>query len=288
MIDNTPQKGRRFSHVYLDRGAPVSDSSRFRRRVTAFLYECSDRYRSFDLTRLARLIHLEIGLKVPPTGYGGYDYHKFLEDISVVDFLDCITLFWRFAKRGSGEKCADAWRAFVDRTMKEENIGYRIDEGGGVHFQPDEEFARNRSATLESLKGKRYEAILDAFESSVANLNRRDYKSAIRSSVEAAEILLKLISGEKKVSRLGPAEIEKTLKPLVQEFYKENSPAQKTANSLLNSFGDWVTAAQSYRHGQITDGPAPPPVEVAVAMVSLGSAFLRWLASLDHLRGISR
>lgn len=121
------------------------------------------------------------------------------------------------------------------------------------------------------------------FESAHEKLSQvpPDTKDAIRAAFEAMEILTKLMVGSKKLKRLGSAEVEKYLKPMVKNAYTDDEVALNAANQFLSGLSDWINAAQIYRHGQEVEEPAEPPVDLAVAMVSTGAAYLRWLVKLD-------
>jgi hypothetical protein len=166
--------------------------------------------------------------------------------------------------------------------MDEENVGYWIDEEGGVHYRPDEEFQRARISTVAGLQTARYGAVRDAFEDALGHLDRQDGKGAIRSSFEAVETLAKLMAGDRKIARLGPSEVDRVLKPLAQNLYDTGTPERQAARAMLSSMSDWINAAQPYRHGQRTEEPAPPPLELSVAMVSAGAGYLRWLVEIDQ------
>ncbi|MFH7202686.1 hypothetical protein ACHWGV_29035, partial [Klebsiella pneumoniae] len=49
------------------------------------------------------------------------------------------------------------------------------------------------------------------------------------------------------------------------------------AEHFANSIVDWIKGAHFYRHGQGVTEPAPPPMDLSVAYVSTGAAYLRWL-----------
>ena len=53
---------------------------------------------------------------------------------------------------------------------------------------------------------------------------------------------------------------------------------------LVDALADWINAAHFYRHGQGSEEPVQPPLELAIAMVSSGGSFLRWIADLDAKR----
>lgn len=269
--------GQRFSHVYLERGKPTKDSPRMRRRLAAYLSELNIDVR----IKSVESIHRELGVDVP--AQVGYNLRGFFDSAELKDVLDAITIIWRvFPYRRTQE----IYQSFVQRVFEEENVGYRIDELGGVHYFVDEEFERNRVSVLSCLGESRYVAVAAEFESGIRRLDEDppNTKDAVRSVFVALEILVKLMVDGEKVARLGPAEVERYLKPLAGQAYNENRVASDSANQVLNALSDWINANQMYRHGQKVEEPAPPPLELAVVIVSTGASFLRWLVELDSRR----
>jgi hypothetical protein len=275
------QLGQRFSQVYLERGLAGRDSSRFRERLAA--YHSESLSKEIGNHAVASTIRRELGVKV--TGIYDYDFDKFWRECTVRDLLDSITIVWNLARnrRHTSGELADRWLHFVRRALAEENLGYRVDDQGGVHYFVDEEFERNRVATLSVLGAAKYRAVLDAFESAHRHLDSDppDTKASVRSAFEAMEILAKLIAGG-RIARLGPPEVEQVLKPLARAAYGSDAVASDAANQLLNGLSDWINAAQPYRHGQAVQEPTAPPIELAVSMLSMGATYLRWLIELSQ------
>lgn len=273
--------GQRFSHVYLGRGEPTQDSVRFRRRLSAFFY-LNDVLKERG-GQFAAIIHREVGVDVPYVAYEGYNFRAFFDKAEIRDVLDTITLIWTELDSSGYIDAANEWRQFVQRSINEENLGYRLDKKSGVHYLVDEEFERNRLATVQHLANPRYGAVRVEFESAHEKLSKvpPDTKEAIRAVFEAMEILTKLMFGSRKVRRLTSAVVEKNLKPKVESAYTDDKVALKAANQFLSGLSDWINAAHEYRHGQEVEEPANPPVDLAVAMVSTGAAYLRWLVRLD-------
>ncbi len=104
----------------------------------------------------------------------------------------CLIFFW--PKRTFGirqiarSNSAAKWVTFVRRAFEEENLRYRGDEQGGVHYKPDGEFARNPASALSSLQSSRYNAVREAFETARSSLDSREPENAIRSVFIAAAI----------------------------------------------------------------------------------------------------
>lgn len=275
--DETPV-GQRFSLVYLERAEPVQDSVRMRKRFATYYYQkCSESYGD----KIIKAIHMDLGASVPMTSYS-YNMHSYFSESELRDILDTVTVIWRELGGRSNQNAAIYWLAFVKQVFEEENLRYRVDAEGGVHFFVDEEFERSNVATIVALQNPPFNAVSNAFQQSLDYLNpgKQDTKAAVRSSFEAMETMLKLFAGNKKVSRLGPTEVGKILKPKVEEVYSSDPVAAMAAGEMIKGVSDWINAAQLYRHGQKVEEPANPPLELAVAFISQGASYLRWLANI--------
>jgi len=279
MTNDEVPTGERFSHVYIPRGTPTQDSERFRRRIAAYFYE----FRSVA-GPCYRFINAELGVDLPDASTYCGSIQKLFQSGQLRDVLDAITLVWRALSRHHGPS-ANRWRSFVQRALEEENVGYRLDERAGVRYFVDEEFERNRLATIDRLANPSYAAVLAEFESAHQNLDQRpaDTKGAVRAAFEAVEILSKLMVGGNRMSRLTTREINAHLKPIVESVYHADAVALEAATKFLDGLIGWVSSIHEYRHGQEVEEPAPPPLGLAVAMVSSGATYLRWLAEIDHL-----
>jgi hypothetical protein len=277
MIDKPPV-GQRFSHVYIQRGEPTQDSPRMRRRLAALFFTFDD-----HLGDCSYFLRQELGIDVV-TGQTGIIWGRLFDQCELRDLLDTITLAYRHAVRGRRMSPLDQqrFRQEVDRIFKEENVHYRVDERGGVHFRYDAEFEHNRAATIAALQGSRYRAALASYEGAMAALAKvpPDGKTAIRDTFGAAETLFKLTFPNSP--RLTADETEK-LQPLVQRVHAADKVATRAATMLLRAFKDWIDAAQNYRHEAGQEEPVPPPLSLTVQMVSLGASFIRWLVELDAI-----
>jgi hypothetical protein len=281
-MPDAPPIGQRFSHVYIQRGEPAQDSPRMRRRLAALI----DTFP--DLETFRQVVPRELGIDV---GWRGAvpDWVAFFRDCAPQDVLDIVTVAYRYldAKRRTRMKQHDPWdrwRGEVQRIFEEENVHYRVDERGGVHFRFDAEFENNRAATIASLQGARYRAAITAFEDGMAALAKAppDGKTAIRSTFAATEGLFRLML--EKSPRLTAQEAQQRLEPLLQRVHATDKVAMGAASKLLNAFKDWIDAAHLYRHEAGQQEPVQPPLMLAVQMVSVGASFLRWLAELDAIQ----
>jgi hypothetical protein len=97
---------------------------------------------------------------------------------------------WEKQNRGLKQsKPWERWCSEVRHIFQEENLHYRVDERGGVHFSFDVEFDRSIAATIAALQGARYKAALTNFEGAMSALGKGppDGKAAIRGTFDAAE-----------------------------------------------------------------------------------------------------
>jgi hypothetical protein len=85
-----------------------------------------------------------------------------------------------------------------------------------------------------------------------------------------------------RASKLIAADAIKTLQAEVQKLYVTNPTAQRVANKAINGMGDWIDAFHNYRHEEGVEEPSQPPLDLAVSLISVGSAHLRWLISIDQ------
>jgi hypothetical protein len=97
-MDTDFPEGKRFSHVYLERGEPRADSARARRRVSSTLLDIRDGASS----GLTGLIQRELGIELPSTGYGTH-WSNYFEKCEMRDFLDTITLAYQFFTKAAGQ-----------------------------------------------------------------------------------------------------------------------------------------------------------------------------------------
>lgn len=269
--------GQRFSQVYLERGAPAVDSERFRRRLAEW-------YRSLPIratinTPFAILLGTEAGIEVPYAAGTRAPVQVFLAS-PMRDVLDAVTLLFQTLEANGYPEVAVGWFEFVRRAMREENVGYRLDDVCGVHYFVDEEFERGRAATLARLGHPSLVAARAAFEDAFRHLDSqpRDTKAALRSIFEAAEIVAKQICPE--AQRLNGKIIDGVLRTKCLVAIGGDDTEQKALAKMFDSFGQWVDGMHFYRHGQPADEPVAPSEELAVLAISSGSAYIRLLASV--------
>lgn len=296
-ITPSPQVvGELFSRLYIERDVSMQDSILFRNRLNAFLK--ANHFK--DYSGLASFLSQESGVIVPSsyletmkTVY--YNFNEFFTKSEVFQLLNSVTLIWRYLRNTYPEKTlsnlsnvnpatkfpkAEAWHAFVLRTLREENMAYTIDKMCGVHFVIDEEFERNRVSALKCLENSRYKGVRTAFETAHDYLDKQppDFKACVRSAFEALEILARLIDPESK--NLNKWMVENKLKPIAISFATDAIESE-VVGRLFDGLALIVDSLHHYRHGQGVEQPIAPSPAVAVYVVSQVSAALRWLVTLD-------
>ena len=273
-----PTHGMRFSHAYLARGEPHADSVRARRRISSLMLAISESARD----GLGILLERELGVEIP--SFYGYDWHGFFRSCELKDLLDTITIAYQHFVKGGRPTIATNWIQDVTRVLQEENLRYRIDPHGGVHFSIDEEFERGRAASIAALQGPRYANVADAFEQAYTALAAvpPDGKGAIRATFSSAEGLFRLMFTSSP--RLTASEIDKHLGPYLQSVFAADTTVSGATSKLLAKSKDWVDAAHFYRHEPGKEEIAQPPLSLAINLVSLGASYIRWLAEIDSAK----
>ena len=288
MEDHAP-KGKRFSHVYIERGEPTADSARMRHRLASLLSNV-DELKAFGWMAID-----ELGVTIPYVGDGAFRWRLFLEECELKDVLDIVSLAYRYLSenrrtiRRAPEAMAQ-WRREVSRILAEENVSYRLDEDAGVHFAIDGEFESNRAATIAILGSPRYANVRTEFEAGLAQLPENG-KAAIRGTFTAAEGLFRLMFAS--APRLGSKEIEGHLGPALRRVYTGDTVALRSAPKLLGSFKEWVDAAHFYRHeagkeevASTTAHPRREPGKLGCLLYSLARRDRRWWEQFR--RGLAR
>lgn len=269
-----------FSRLYIDRGRPSSDSRRFRIRLATFADQMF--FKSSTMTelryRFATDIGARLGVKVPWVGTS-VSIEKFFIEAEIRDVLDSVTiLFLRFSGQGYRSE-ALVWRKHVEQVIFEENLYYNVDENCIVHLLVDQEFEFNRAAALGALASQRWSEARADFEAAFKHLRNGEGKQAIRMMFPAVEVAFRVMT-KNAASRLMPNEAKKNMNPLLEQKYAGNLPAIDAGKQLLEAFEKWIVASQPYRHGQAVENVSDPPLDLVVAHLSTGAAFLRWMIEL--------
>lgn len=192
--------------------------------------------------------------------------------------LDLITIVHRILIQRNANASADDWHQFVMRTMKEEGMGFRIDDECIVHYYIDEEFELNRIASLKILESQKFLAVKQAFEDAFKYMDSDppDTKASVRSIFESLEILARLIIPETK--NLNRSLVKNQLKNACLQVNDVNKIEKDVIAGMLDGFSEWVEVMHNYRHGQPDLDPISPSEDLAIHILSTGSAYLRQIA----------
>jgi hypothetical protein len=272
--------GERFSELYLRPQDLAQDSARARHRVSALFGEAALRN---NAEQLAAHLGRQLGVSVPGDGRLSSDWQRFFRECRAAEFLDIVTVVYRYLFWHVGEGIANWWRDVVRQIFAEEHLVYEIDNVGGVHPRVDREFQNNIASTLAGLQSSRYQTVRDWVESAHRNLNSAppNYRHAWRATLSAVEALFGLMF---PYVRLTADEIERCLSPIIERAYQGDATAQRAAQMMLVCFKAWIDVSRDYRHQPGDTEPNQPPADVAVLAISHGASLLRWLAGLDEGR----
>ena len=281
-------KGQLFSRVYIPKGDPLPDSHRFRLRLACGVSDMFRPMSEYLESELGSIVQRELGVRVPRMRMSGdWDIGEFIATAEIRDVLDSISFVARLIRdRGLN---AQLWTKFVGRVFAEENLHYRIDDLGGVHFLVDREFERNKNAVLICLGGK-FPVVEESLNSAFSRLSREpfDTKAAVWDMFSAAESLVKTItnnSGQVLTDKF----VETNIKPMVQRVYgKIDSATHSAAGKSISGFSQWVQSVHPYRHGQKDSKSTNPPLEITVLLLSQGASYIRWLVEVHNLNETGR
>ena len=284
MTDNQLPEGQLFSRVYLRRNEPLRDSQRFRTRLSGYFFE-----NFWDLRHdFVKTVQRELGVTIPifQNLVNTYDWNisAFFATAELRDILDSISLIPAILRKKRDPQKLNAYLLFIERVFHEENMGYKLDSQGGVHYIVDDEFERNRMSAIACLNEPKFSAVANSMEEAFAKMDTEpfDTKGSVRDMFEAVETLTKLISNSSQ--DLTERFVKQTLKPLAQSIYQKfDASAISAADLLLEGMCHWVNAGHKYRHGQKTADPIAPPLEITILFLSEGAGYIRWLTELDRI-----
>src|ERR1700730_12956999 len=122
-------------------------------------------------------------------------WNQFISECRTPDFLDTITVIYRYLFWHGSEEIALWWRDTVRQIFAEENLAYVLDDVGGVHPAIDQEFQRNLVSTIAALQSERYQNIRQLAENASYHLRSEppNYKQAWRATLSAVEGLFGLM-----------------------------------------------------------------------------------------------
>jgi hypothetical protein len=280
-VGDIPQ-GQRFSLVYLRRDDQLEDSARMRRRLGATIED-------FDRGHFNQYLQKSLGLEYKYLR-GMKAWTEYFLELDLRDVLDSVTIFFRFLiewqtkgdqyDRRHARETLPLWLPEVRRIFAEEGVRYSVDDRGGVHLRVDEQFEVTRAATVRGMGDPRYAAALASLEAGYQALDGAppDGREAIRDVFGAAENVFKQTFG---AQRLAGHLIDQYLRPAVAAL-PWNQEALEAGDVMCDALKNWATAAHKYRHEIGRPDPHQPPLDVAVLMVSQGTAFVRWLVVVDQ------
>ncbi|MGJ7498205.1 hypothetical protein ACSFA8_24490 [Variovorax sp. RT4R15] len=268
-----------FIYRNMERAAPRGDSPRFRIRLSA-AFPVLDGPRAEVRQRL----RLEAGIVVPISQWGPR-WDEFYTGGPMEEVLTAITITFDVLRRQVGARPAEIYRTLVERALAEEHIGFRIDQGGVIHYAVDEVFEGTRAATLASLDDPVLAVARTCYEAVFQHLDRHppDTKTAVRSMFEALEVVARQLNPTAR--NLHENLCRNQLKDQYLAGSGGDAVERRVWEGMFEGMARWVNAMQEYRHGQV-DNLAPPTEEFAVYVLSSGSAYLRLLAGLALRVGV--
>lgn len=267
----------KFSLRYLAGGLPTKESQRFRNRLGSYIRSRFSQDR--DASALHKFLEAELGVKLPSSSTYSDQMALLFEKGELRDVLDAITLTYEWLDK-RGKEC-QIWKDFVARVLKEENVGYTLDDNCDVHYLVDEVFQENRSSTLRSLQDTKYTGVRGAFDDAYRHFDDdpQDTKAAVRSIYEALEILAKQLKPAPRLTE----QLVYDLRDMYGNRYDPEDQAARTAhNALFAGMADWVKGLQVYRHGQGVDRVIAPDEIMCVHILSTGTSYIRWLIDLEN------
>jgi hypothetical protein len=269
--------GTLYSRRHLVEPRTASESKRARVRLGA---KASDLlYDKNCHSIFARTVSSELGTEVPSGGMGLSNIQGFFEGCSLRDMLDAVTLVHDALTAKGWEPQAAAWSAFAERVMREEGLVFTVQKGASVTNFVDEAFAASGGAVVAMLDNAKYGAASAALVKSLREINSLDgsAKNAVRDAFEAAEICFKVATETN--ANLGEREVTATLAPKVDALYQAGDPVtRRVAGLIVQAMKDWINAAHPYRHGHDEPEPVEPSREIAIALVALAIAHMRFIA----------
>jgi hypothetical protein len=281
-MPDTPKKGVPFSQQYLTRGDPTDDSAPARRRLAA--YFSFNRFETTELAAVAAVLREEVGAQISSAAKIGADFYAVADMSEVLNSVTHVCRALGVSSPTVQYKKATDWIAFVTNVFETENLSYRVDEQGGVHRKIDAEFEHQVTSILRGLTNPKYGAIRHAFEEAHRYISSTppDTMAAVRSMFESLEILARLMVPQTK--NLNRRLMENTLKDVGLAQFNGDPVAAAALTGIFDGAALWVNAIHTYRHGQPTEIPAPPPLDFAVYVLSSGAALLRLLLDIDRNR----
>ncbi len=267
-----------FIYRYMERSAPRRESPRFRIRVSA-AFPREDELQS----RVWNRLRAEAGIEVE-THQFGMRWDKFFERAPIEELLTSITLTYHVL-RGIGVRRSEDYLKAIASAPTDEQMGFRIDANGVMHFAVDEVFEGERVAALAVLDNPVMAAARQAYESVFRQLDHHppDTLAAVRAMFEAVEIVAKQLCPPHKNlhANLCRTELQQRCLAVIGGDVVET----RVWEGIFRGMVEWVSALHNYRHGQ-PETTAAPTNALAVYVVSSGTAYLRLLADIAVRAGV--
>jgi hypothetical protein len=198
------------------------------------------------------------------------------------DVLDSVTEFAKVlatARQRVGFGDPAPWLSGANRIFQEENLAYRVGADGIVHPFVDAEFEVNRASALEALSDPRFGEARKDFEAAHRHLRDGNGKESLRMMFPAVEVAAKILFPG-KFAGLAANEVDRHIRPILDQRYAGNQPAIDAGRLLLGGMKSWINASHLYRHGPEQQEPAEPPMDFVIAHLSAGASYLRWIIEL--------
>jgi hypothetical protein len=262
--------GELFRRNYMRSPAKLADSPRARRRMHK-LFDSSQA----DEDSFVDQVERQLGIEYPFSGFG-HMHSEFWDGSEIGDFLSAITIWLRLIR------IHPAGISAARQIFQDEDLHYRIDDQGGVHYLVDEPFAYTVESTLAGLGGARFTSARHALDAALKNLSptKQSGKGLIRGVFEAAESTFLVVCGPDAGNRLNKQAMDKHLKPILLARYAGTHEADDKVTRMLGVFEAWIKDAHPYRHGAAAEQEHEAPLELAILSATSGMGFIRFLAEL--------
>ena len=276
--ENFPD-GRQFRLNYLRSPTTLQDSQRKRLRIKSVVNNIIywNNYNKF-----ASFVERSLGVE-----YAQHSQDKFWKSAEIGDILSLVTVFLEYHRTETSPS-----RTYRDerneivlelrKTFAEENMRYRLDDSGGVHYLVDEIFEATVSSTLAGLGQSKFQGAKAALLIGLDSIGPKNQsgKQLIRNIFEAAESVFLVIANDSSLNRINEAAMDKYLKPIMLKKYSSVPDSSDKVERLLETYKPWVKAAHPYRHGVSFEAIHEAPLDIAISMSSQGMAFIRYMAQL--------
>lgn len=265
-MTDDPVIGGLFRRNFIREPVLLADSARTRQRLYRWFESGGLRHSDF-----ADEVESELGIEYP-VGYESYLHQQFWATADITDILSAITIYLKLVPRVHLLEGAR-------RILAEEQMRYRIDDKGGVHFFVDEELERTLQAAIAGLGEPRFTAALHALEQGIGALGvgQQSGKTLIRGVFEAVESAFLTVIAQPKVDRIGNDPIDRYLKPILLDRYQGWADAPEITERTLAVLKAWIKIGHYYRHGSPLEQIHEPPLDLAIGVASEGMSILRYL-----------